>query len=912
MKILEQIIFILCSGIVRLHQMLKSLRNRILVFFILVALVIAGIVFPLNYLHKQQQIHIQNSVASFNDIYLKFVQDLRYNAEFMALETTNPNFFITGESPYLRAHDRIQDSIDLLIDGQLQKGSLNALVSDSTLHSIENAYDRYCTQFDSIVLLAYKRGYRFLGMEGEMLSYMNTLSTNYADLKGLAELRVFEREFLNRSDTTSVVRIRELTDKLIIQAQKSPRYSFSEKNEIEYLLKGYRQSFEKLLKLDSMLGLKTNTGMRAELTASGDKLENALLSAISLARETEGKQLARLNGLFAILSIVLLVSIIGLSIYLSRYLVNHLEKLTRYISQLARHNFDYADEQLNLRKSSSEIREIYREFRNMVAQLRIRESQRDRAINEVRESEKHYRELAELLPQSIFETDRLGNLVYVNRAWFKAFGFNPKDLEEGLNLIEILQTNTDNNLFGMNRVENSDYIAIRKDNSRFPAQVYSDTITKGDKISGRRGIIIDATLRNKYIESLQRETARAVSSDKLKSSFLANMSHEIRTPMNSIIGFANLLSAQEVPETQKKEFVQHIQSSGKMLLSLIDDIIDIAKIEAGEIKIKPGSCEPVQLIKELAKSFEGYKSTLGKEGIKLKTIFPREPINFQADSFRLKQILSNLTSNAIKFTEKGSVTISCRIKNERSLEFAVEDTGIGLTKEELNIIFSRFKRAHRTEEKNIAGTGLGLTISKNLVELMGGQMWVSSVPGEGSRFSFELPFKRISKQGKSSDIQSKERESRIYNWDGRTILVAEDDETSYVFIKEILQKTNARIVHAVNGKEVVEAVKFTEDIDIVLMDIHMPFIDGYNATRMIKKMRPSLPIIAQTAYAMDGDREKSIMAGCDDYLTKPINPPSLLAKISQFMPLTLPKTTPPDSDSPDYQGKEEAEKKKQD
>jgi CheY-like chemotaxis protein len=381
--------------------------------------------------------------------------------------------------------------------------------------------------------------------------------------------------------------------------------------------------------------------------------------------------------------------------------------------------------------------------------------------------------------------------------------------------------------------------------------------------------------------------------------------------MNSIIGFANLLSAEEIPEEQKGEFVQHIQSSGKLLLNLIDDIIDIAKIEAGEIKIKTGPCEPVILISELIKTFEGYKTSLGKPGIEIRAQLPEESLTFNTDAFRLRQILSNLTSNAIKFTEQGSVTLSCSIKNERMLEFAVEDTGPGLTKEELNVIFSRFQRTSRSEEQNITGTGLGLSISKNLVELLGGQMWVNSVPGEGSRFSFQLPFKRIPGDPKRAKTKKAQQNDTIFNWSGKTILIAEDDEVSYVFLKEILQKTNARIVHAVNGKEVVEAVKFTEDIDIILMDMNMPFMDGFTATKTIKGIRPSLPIIAQTAYAMEGDREKTILAGCDDYLAKPINPPSLLAKINQFMPLTF-SDEAPQSNKPDHRETLATLKRKQD
>ncbi|MBN1949686.1 MAG: response regulator [Bacteroidales bacterium] len=885
------------------------MRNRVLVFFILVAFVIAGLVFPINYFHAKKRHQIEQRVEDINEVYFCFVRDLKYTSAFISLETMNLDFFVKGESPYLKAHDLIQDSITHRIDSQL--GESGSGSSSGVLYDISKGYKEFCQLFDSIVLYTYKRGYRYLGVEGEMLSYMYAIEKNYSELEGIPKIRSFEREYLNRNDQDAVREIRELSEDLVASLAANQQYPADEKLEIQYLLRAYTKSLTELSELDNRLGIRSNTGLKKDLFSQGNKLEKNLANYVASNRNLEKKQLVQLNILFGILALLLFLSVIGLSIYISKFLVYHLEKLSFYVSKLARHDFNYSGDKLNLHRSSREIRSIYREIRNMVAQLRIREKQRDAAIAEARQSEKRYRDLSELLPQSIFETDKLGNLIYVNKAWYLAFGYTKEDLKEGLNLIEILQTNTDSNIFGINRIENSDYIAIRKDGTRFPAQVYADMIQVDMQMTGRRGIIIDATLRNKYIEGLKKETARAVSSDKQKSSFLANMSHEIRTPMNSIIGFANLLSTEGIEDEQKGEFVQHIQESGQLLLNLIDDIIDVAKIEAGEIKIKPGACDPAKIIHELIHSFEGYKTTLGKGDIELKAIVPNAEIMFNSDPFRLKQILSNLISNAIKFTDKGSVSISCTLKNDRLVEFAVEDTGIGMTKEDLNVIFSRFTRTSKAEAKNIAGTGLGLNISKNLVELLGGQMWVSSVPAEGSRFCFHLPFKALPVETKIPHATRKGESDTIFNWKGRTILIAEDDENSYVFLKEVLQKTQARIVHAVNGKEVVEAVKFSDEIDIILMDINMPYIDGYTATELIKKTRPSLPVIAQTAYAMEGDREKSILAGCDDYMTKPVNPQNLLAKINQFMPLRF-KDQAPATNKPDHQETLASYKKKND
>ena len=874
--------FTLTQYLTLLSTMFNSLKNRLLAWLLLIGLIIACIVFPLNYYHKKKELAIRDTVYKLNELRFEFINDLRHTTEFLTYETTNPEFFVTGESQYLNFHKVLNDTLKHLFNDQSFCESAFSTDNKIFLQKLKVTYSNYCKILDSMVYYIYQRGYRDYGLEGEMISYIYKAGKNPKLSNSVYEIRNYEREYLNRNDQAYSSIVNDLTDKLITRVSLSNSYSLHDKTELVILLKNYKKSFNKLVSLDNKLGLKSNTGLKAELNFTGDILENDFKNAISQSIQYESNQIAQLNSFFAICSVLLILFAITISLFLSRSLVSRLEQLTKYISKIAENDFKYS-EKLNLRKSSDEIRQIYKEFRNMSAQLKIRENQRDRALAVANENEKRYHDLADMLPQSIYETDRMGNLVYVNKTWFKTFGYDLEDIIQGLNLIEILNTDANSSLFGSNKIENSDYFAIRKDGSKFPASVYSDPIIIDGKYIGKRGIIIDSTLRNKYVETLKKETVKAITSDKHKSFFLANMSHEIRTPMNSIIGFSNLLSAAQIPDEQKKDFIQHIQSSGQVLLNLIDDIIDIAKIEAGEIKIKQSVCTPKIIIREICNVFEGYKESIGKTHLRLLCDVPEENIVFKTDPFRLRQILSNLTSNAIKYTDEGSVMITFAIKNDRILEFSVEDTGIGLTKEELKGIFERFKRTKTSENKNISGTGLGLAISKNLVELLGGQMWVSSVPEVGTKFWFELPYLRVPNEKNNAVVTEIKEKSDYYNWYNRTILIAEDDDSSYAFLKQLLNKTNARLVRAINGKEVVEAVKFTEDISIVLMDIQMPLLNGYEATRQIKEFKPRLPIIAQTAFAMEGDKEKSILAGCDDYITKPIQPRQLLAKINQFL-----------------------------
>jgi PAS domain S-box-containing protein len=618
-------------------------------------------------------------------------------------------------------------------------------------------------------------------------------------------------------------------------------------------------------------------------TQKGQEIDSLFSEISRRSFETQASLLQSLNR-FYLLSVMLIFSLAILFSYVaSRHIVSHLEALTSYISVLTKNHLA-GNMPIDLRNSAHEIKQIYREFRNLLSQLKIWESQRDKALKNAEYTQQRYQELADLLPQSVYETDALGNYTYVNKAWYHAFGFTPRDLSEGLNLIEtLISESNQEDILGYKKIENLSFMAIRKDGSRFPASVYSDNILKEDKITGRRGIIIDITERINYIKTLQQETSRAKTSDELKSSYLANMSHEIRTPMNSIVGFSNLLASEQIPESQKKDFTQYIRTSSEILLNLVDDIIDIAKIEAGELKIVKKDSGLKSLGEELLTTSAETLKRFHKQHLQL--VFNPDSthaeIYLKTDPYRLRQILINLINNAIKFTESGTVEFGFLVQDDTTIEFYVRDTGIGMSREELDLIFERFKRARTSDEKNIAGTGLGLAISKNLVQLLGGEMWVDSVAGSGTTFRFTLPYLRSTMLPES--FKEPYQLMDKYNWQNITILIAEDDLNSYNFLREVLKKTNARILHAPDGVKAVEMVKSGNNIDLVLMDIDLPEMNGLEATRLIKKLNHRLPVIAQTAFAMAGDKEKMRESGCDDYVPKPVNISDILAVINHFL-----------------------------
>lgn len=372
----------------------------------------------------------------------------------------------------------------------------------------------------------------------------------------------------------------------------------------------------------------------------------------------------------------------------------------------------------------------------------------------------------------------------------------------------------------------------------------------------------------------------AEKSDKLKSAFLANMSHEIRTPLNGVLGFAELIK--EDDDLQEiKENAEVIIDNSSHLLELISDIVDISKIEAGVMELKSDVFLLNDMLKDLVAFFRRDPIVQAK-GLEIKTHFalPDDKSALKIDRTRLRQVLVNLAKNACKYTDEGYIEIGYKLLEE-NLVFYVKDTGTGLTEEQSGIIFDRFMQVATTISHNEEGVGLGLTISKAIVSQFGGEIWVESEPGQGAIFYFNLP----DKPGENVILQTEYQMSSnmIYDWKDKVILVAEDVPTNFLLVKKSLRKTNVQLLWAKNGKESVDLVKENDNIDMVLMDIRMPIMNGLDATKEIKRIRPELVIIAQTAYAMDGDRENSLEAGCDDYISKPINLKEFIELIAKYM-----------------------------
>ncbi|MFO7656190.1 MAG: ATP-binding protein [Bacteroidales bacterium] len=383
----------------------------------------------------------------------------------------------------------------------------------------------------------------------------------------------------------------------------------------------------------------------------------------------------------------------------------------------------------------------------------------------------------------------------------------------------------------------------------------------------------------KMNEELILAKAKAVESDNLKTVFLANMSHEIRTPMNAITGFSNMLLEPGLSEDQLKKYVQIINSSSQLLLTVIGDIIDMSKIEAGQITLKYSIVNVNVLFERLSAI---YKTMVELKSLRLNVYAdrPDDLIQITTDENRLTQVLNNIMNNALKFTSKGNIEFGYRVK-ENFIEFYVTDTGIGIAPGNQELIFQSFRQVEPTYDEINFGNGLGLSISKALVEKLGGTIKVQSAIGSGSTFSFTLPF-----TNDSEDIINAETSARmdgLMNWHEKTILIVEDEIYNHAYIEAMLVGTGVKMLHAWNGKEAVDQVNIHSGISLVLMDIKMPVMNGYEALDHIKQIRPELPVIAQTAYALSQHKAKALKAGFDSYISKPIQKNILVEMMAGYL-----------------------------
>ncbi|MGQ9620177.1 MAG: PAS domain-containing protein [Bacteroidales bacterium] len=484
-------------------------------------------------------------------------------------------------------------------------------------------------------------------------------------------------------------------------------------------------------------------------------------------------------------------------------------------------------------------------------------------------------------PDYIYIKDREGRKIIANKADVENIGYKSEYEILGKTDIELFSGETGRRGYeddmavitrGVRIINKEEDFTDSSGNKKWILTTKVPLFDSEGKITGLVGIGRNITRIKEASLEIEKARKKAEESNKFKTAFLSNITHEIRTPMNSIVGFATLLSEQCPDEETRKSYIDVIKQSSNQLLRIVNDIIEVSNLEAGITKLL---YDEVDLNKIMANLFIQYQVKAREKEIEFvfQPGLTDDKSTIRTDPAKLVQIITNLLENAFKYIEKGKIDFGY-LAEKNYIRFYVSDTGPGIPKEYHARIFERFFRINSPFIGQKEGTGLGLAITKGYVELLGGKIWLSSIPGKGTTFYFTIP---------SRLPESERQKTGTVPSSGKSILIADDDLNNFQFINIFLSKHGFATIHASNGKEAVEIIKSGEKVDLVIMDMKMPVMDGYEATKIIKKLKPFVPVIAVTAYAMNEDREKSIEAGCDEYLSKPVTTDLLITTVNKFI-----------------------------
>ncbi|MCF6242464.1 MAG: PAS domain S-box protein [Bacteroidales bacterium] len=581
------------------------------------------------------------------------------------------------------------------------------------------------------------------------------------------------------------------------------------------------------------------------------------------------------------------------------------------LKNLVEHNESYDVEFKIRRRNDYEIRTIHSVAEYLSENNTVFGVIRD--ITEQKITEKRINMLSAAVEQSsdaVMITDIKGNVEYVNSKFTELTGYSEKELLHK----SLKELNIENKHLGfynkMWEVINTSFFwkgelqCKKKDGTLFWEQISITCIydTVGKPVNFL-AIKEDITLRKITEQSLKEQNEeyaalneeyktaneeliiakeKAEASNRLKTEFINNMSHEIRTPMNAMLGFSNLLDNDDITDEKRKFYISIIQNSGNQLMRVIDDILEIAKLGSKQVEIiKQKVCINHLLSEHLAV----YNLSAQKKGVTLrfvKTLADTE-CTILTDRVKLNKIISNLLENAMKFTNKGFIEFGCRHENNEIVIY-VKDTGIGIKPENQKKVFERFTQEEMGTSRNFGGLGLGLSIAKENVELLGGRISLTSEKGKGSTFFVHIPYTEanIHTKTKLTSVNENYFKRKDKNY---TVLIVEDEEVNLLYLDAILRNysLNMNVLHAKNGMEAIKICKKNKNIDLILMDIKMPVMDGLEATKRIKKFRSDIKIIAQTAYTGIEEKKQASMVGCDDFISKPIAPESINRIMKKYL-----------------------------
>ncbi|PLW95874.1 MAG: hypothetical protein C0593_13140 [Marinilabiliales bacterium] len=512
-----------------------------------------------------------------------------------------------------------------------------------------------------------------------------------------------------------------------------------------------------------------------------------------------------------------------------------------------------------------------------------------KAVKTAKENQELTNKLIATVPDIIVRTNLEGDIIFVNDALSKTFPFLKKDHVLGMNMRSFIAEEDKQRIEENTKLMFETPLGVQEYKMQAGGDITYEISVNGDVVRDSLGwpqgmvyILRDITSLKEKEKKLKIALEKAKESDRLKSAFLSNMSHEIRTPMNGIMGFTQLLKEPALSGEEKENYIDIIEKSGQRMLGTINDIISISRIESGQDEI---SYEITDINKVLQEQFEFFETEAGKKGLQFSydSSLSQDVSQIMTDKRKLENVLTNLIKNAIKFTSKGSITFGCtKLKEKETLEFFVKDTGIGIPENRIDAIFNRFEQADIEDTQVFEGSGLGLAISKAYIEMLNGEISVKSSVNKGSVFSFTIPYVTANDIANEQTHLSHEDSSEPL--EDLKIIIAEDDEYSIEYFRSILESTFKELIFTKTGRQTIEAFHNNPDTDIILMDIKMPDINGYDATRKIREEGKNVIIIAQTAFGFEEDESKAMSAGCNGYISKPIKKDALFKLIRSLIP----------------------------
>jgi PAS domain S-box-containing protein len=507
----------------------------------------------------------------------------------------------------------------------------------------------------------------------------------------------------------------------------------------------------------------------------------------------------------------------------------------------------------------------------------------------VRLSEQKYRGIVENALLGVFITDRDGEIGFANSALANMLGFDSAAALTGKKITDFLKeekvwSELTDLLINEHQVLNHELVLSGKDNSSSIAEL--NLLSREEHLFG---VLFDITARKsieekdrKYREKLRIAKEHAEESDKQMSAFLSNILHEVKTPMNTIIGFSSLLGDTEHTGAQGREYRNHIEHNTKVLGGLINNILELARLEASKIQLSVTRFGVNEFMDGLSAEYIPRENAIagGMVSVELVKGSPETEIMVRTDEKRLKQVFQNLFDNAARYTREGSIHLGYELEKDH-VQFFVKDSGSGIQDEYQDKVFERFWRGENAQNVQGSGLGIGLTIAKQLVEMMNGKITFQSVPGQGTKVCFSIPVTELA--GKSEAGPADIDTGLSDDFSAHHILVVEDNTMNYTLLKAYLDRTGVKLSWAKDGRESLEMLAEHSGVDLVLMDLHMPNMDGFEATKAIRKSNPELPVIAVTAYSLEEERKKARQEGFTDFLTKPVSQDTLIKSISSVL-----------------------------